>query len=111
MISINFRSETPMRPEQFSHNMIREILEEPAAVDETLNVEGPVVARVAREIRSKGYGMIYITGSGTSYHAGLASQYALSNLSNLMTSIIPASEFQRWVPKNVPKNVLFMGIS
>ena len=100
-----------MRPEQYSHNMIREILEEPAAVDKTLNVEGPAAARVAHEIRSKGYGMIYITGSGTSYHAGLASQYALSNLSNLMTSIIPASEFQRWVPKNVPKNVLFMGIS
>jgi glucosamine--fructose-6-phosphate aminotransferase (isomerizing) len=91
--------------------MIKEILEEPTVINKTLNVEGPVASKIAHELKSKGYEMIYITGSGTSYHAGLASQYALSNLSNLMTSTIPASEFHRWVPTKVPKNVLFMGIS
>ena len=67
--------------------------------------------KVAQEIKSLGFEMMYITGSGTSYHAGLASQYALSNLTNLMTSIISASEFARWIPTKVSRRALLMAIS
>jgi glucosamine--fructose-6-phosphate aminotransferase (isomerizing) len=91
--------------------MIKEIFEEPIVVRRTIDEERDRTSKIAQEIKSKGYEMIYITGSGTSYHAGLASQYALSNLTNLMTSIIPASEFQRWVPSKIPKKVLLLAIS
>jgi glucosamine--fructose-6-phosphate aminotransferase (isomerizing) len=91
--------------------MIKEIFEEPSVVRRTLEKERNRTSKIAQEIKSKGYEMIYITGSGTSYHAGMAIQYALSNLTNLMTSIIPASEFHRWVPAKIPKKVLLLAIS
>jgi len=104
-------TETPMLANEFSHHMIKEIFEEPNVVQRTIEEERDRTRKIAQEIRSSGYDMIYITGSGTSYHAGLASQYALSNLTNLVTSIIPASEFQRWVPAKIPRKVLLMAIS
>ena len=100
-----------MLPDEFAHHMIEEIFEEPNVVNRTLVEERDRTRKIAREIRSSAYDMIYIAGSGTSYHAGLASQYALSNLTNLMTSIIPASEFQRWIPTKIPRKVLLMAIS
>ena len=96
---------------EHSHHMIKEIFEEPVVVRRTLDEEKERTSEIAHEIRSAGYEMIYITGSGTSYHAGLASQYALSNLTELMTSIIPASEFSRWIPTKIQRKVLLMAIS
>ena len=103
--------EPTMLPEELNHQMLKEILEEPAVVERTIDTEISKTRRIARDIRSKGYEMFYITGSGTSYHAGLASQYALSNLTNIMTSIIPASEFQRWVPIKISRKVLLLAMS
>ncbi|MEM2539383.1 MAG: SIS domain-containing protein, partial [Candidatus Bathyarchaeia archaeon] len=60
---------------------------------------------------SKTYDMVYITGSGTSYHAGLVAQYALSSLTGLATSTIPASEFQRWAPSSISRKSLVVAIS
>ena len=100
-----------MLSEEFAHHMIKEIFEEPSVVKRTIEEELDRTRKIAQEIRSSSFDMIYITGSGTSYHAGLASQYALSNLTNLMTSIIPASEFQSWIPTKVPRRVLLMAIS
>ncbi|MEM2127931.1 MAG: hypothetical protein QXH67_06905 [Candidatus Bathyarchaeia archaeon] len=42
--------------------------------------------------------MINITGSRTSYHAGLAGDLTLSTLTGMITSTIPASEFEAWIP-------------
>jgi len=100
-----------MPPEEFAHHMIKEIFEEPSVVRRTIEEERDRTRKIAQEISSSGFDMIYIAGSGTSYHAGLASQYALSNLTNLMTSIIPASEFQSWIPTKIPRKVLLMAIS
>jgi len=93
------------------HYMLREILEEPIVVRITIEAEADITRKIAQAVKSEGYEMFYITGSGTSYHAGLVSQYALSKLTNLSTSILPASEFQRWVPLRIPKKVLLMAIS
>jgi glucosamine--fructose-6-phosphate aminotransferase (isomerizing) len=100
-----------MLPEKLNHQMLKEILEEPDDVERTIDAEQSRARRIAEDVRSKGYEMFYITGSGTSYHAGLATQYALSNLTNIMTSIIPASEFQRWIPTKISRKVLLMAIS
>jgi len=78
--------------------MLREIHEEPKAASDTLNH----IVRQSGDIRSflskAKYDMIYTTGSGTSYHAGLAGQYAIGTLTKRTVSSIPASEFRRWLP-------------
>lgn len=91
--------------------MIMEILEEPLMLRKTIAEEEENIREAAYKILSKQYDMIYVTGSGTSYHAGLASQYALSNLANLTVTAIPASEFQYWIPFNMLKKKLLIAIS
>ena len=91
--------------------MLREILEEPEALRRTIDLERDRIRSVANRVVAENYEMIYITGSGTSYHAGLASQYALSNLSGLMASTLPASEFNRWVPRRISRRTLLIAIS
>ncbi len=77
----------------------------------TIAEEEENIREVAHKILSKQYNMVYVTGSGTSYHAGLASQYALSTLANLTVSTIPASEFQHWIPSNILRKTLLIAIS
>jgi glucosamine--fructose-6-phosphate aminotransferase (isomerizing) len=91
--------------------MVREILEEPSALRKTIAEEEENIKKIAFEIEAKKYEIVYITGSGTSYHAGLASQYALSSLTDLIVSTIPASEFQRWIPASITRKALLMAIS
>ena len=95
----------------YEHYMIREILEEPEALKRTIDLEYDRIRNVVNEIAAENYEMVYITGSGTSYHAGLASQYALSNLAGLVSSALPASEFDRWVPKRISRRTLLIAIS
>jgi glucosamine--fructose-6-phosphate aminotransferase (isomerizing) len=96
---------------EFHHNMMREIHEQPKAVQNTLTEGYREVRTIAEEIRSRNYEMIYLTGSGTSYHAGLAGQYALFTLTKLVTSLIPASEVPLWIPSAVRRRALLIAIS
>jgi glucosamine--fructose-6-phosphate aminotransferase (isomerizing) len=96
---------------QFPHHMVREIHEQPKAVQTTLTEGSREIKGLVEEIRSKKYEMIYITGSGTSYHAGLAAQYAFFTLTKLVTSLIPASEFPVWIPSAVKRRALLIAIS
>jgi glucosamine--fructose-6-phosphate aminotransferase (isomerizing) len=96
---------------KFRHLMIKEIFEEPQ-VTATLLAKGfKQVQEIAEAISSKHYGRIYITGSGTSYHAGLAAQYAISTLTRFVTSLIPASEFPSWIPSVSAQKPLLIAIS
>jgi len=96
---------------EFPHHMMREIYEQPQAVQTTLTESHREVRSIVEEIKSKNYEMIYITGSGTSYHAGLAGQYALFTLTKLVTSLIPASEFPVWIPSATKRRALLIAIS
>jgi glucosamine--fructose-6-phosphate aminotransferase (isomerizing) len=96
---------------EFSHYMMREIHEQSKAVQKTLTEGYREVRTIVEEIGSKNYEMIYITGSGTSYHAGLAGQYALFTLTKLVTSVIPASEFPIWIPSAAKRRSLLIAIS
>ena len=81
---INF-SMISMASRRFKHNMIREIFEEPKVVVDTLTY----VTRTFREAKGfnpNKFDMVYITGSGTSYHAGLAGGYSLSSLASIGTN-------------------------
>lgn len=100
-----------MPSKTYPHHMLKEIFEEPEALRRTINLEQERIRKIASEVTAENYEMIYITGSGTSYHAGLASQYALSNLTGLVASALPASEFHRWVPSRISRKTLLMAIS
>jgi len=96
---------------RFPHQMLREIYQEPNVVDATLNESSKTLRAIADEIESEGYDLMYITGSGTSYHAGLACQYAFFNLGMPVTSLIPASEFPSWIPLLVDRKALLIAVS
>ena len=100
-----------MTAKAYPHHMLKEIFEEPEVLQKTINLEQDRIRRIASEVNSQNYEVIYITGSGTSYHAGLASQYALSNLTDLIVTALPASEFHRWVPSKISRKTLLMAIS
>jgi glucosamine--fructose-6-phosphate aminotransferase (isomerizing) len=91
--------------------MIKEIFEGPK-VAMTFLAEGFKQAQeIADAVSSKQYEIVYITGSGTSYHAGLAAQYAFSTMTRFITSLIPASEFPSWVPSKPIRKSLLIAIS
>ena len=88
-----------MRLEGWSleYNMLREIHEQPGAVASTL-LDGINQARkIAQELAASKLSMVYFTGSGTSYHACLAANYAMSTLTRISSTSIAASEFSSWV--------------
>jgi len=91
--------------------MIKEILEEPLVIKRTILEEQENVRRIANKIKTEDYRMAYITGSGTSYHAGLVGQYVLSSLTSLTTNTLLASEFQNWVPLTLSRKTLLIAIS
>jgi glucosamine--fructose-6-phosphate aminotransferase (isomerizing) len=87
--------------------MLAEILEEPTALTETLRSIGSSCRKIASELATERIGLVYFSGSGTSYHAALASQYLMSSLTALPTNTIPASEFDAWVrAPSANRNVL-----
>jgi glucosamine--fructose-6-phosphate aminotransferase (isomerizing) len=96
---------------KFHHKMIEEVFEEPKVAEAFLNEGFGQVKEVVEEIGSRKYEMLYITGSGTSYHAGLAAQYAISSLTRFTTSLIAASEFPAWIPSNLSRKSLLIAVS
>lgn len=87
--------------------MLGEILEEPTALTNTLTSIGSSCRKIASELARERIGLIYFSGSGTSYHAALASQYLMSSLSAVPTNTIPASEFDAWArAPSANRNVL-----
>jgi len=87
--------------------MLEEILEEPTALTETLTSIGSNCKKIASELARERIDLIYFSGSGTSYHAALASQYLMSSLTAVPTNSIPASEFDAWVrAPSANRNVL-----
>jgi glutamine---fructose-6-phosphate transaminase (isomerizing) len=79
--------------------MLREIYEQPDALVRTLTEESHEAKRIAETLNSQGLRMMYLTGSGTSYHACLAVNYAISTLTSIPSSTLPASEFASWTKK------------
>jgi glucosamine--fructose-6-phosphate aminotransferase (isomerizing) len=87
--------------------MLGEILEEPTALTNTLTSIRSSCRKIASELARERIGLVYFSGSGTSYHAALASQYLMSSLSAVPSNTIPASEFDAWVrAPSANRNVL-----
>ena len=94
---------------KFKHNMIREIFEEPEVIRKTLKHISIDLDKKKDLIPDK-FNRTYITGSGTSYHAGFAGGYALSTISGISSSILQASEFASWIPQSL-MNFLLIAFS
>ncbi len=74
----------------YAHFMLKEINEQPIAIRNTLKLPQAFLDKASRLIA----GRVYITGSGTSYHACLASSYAFSKLLCMDIRPVISSEFQ-----------------
>jgi len=79
--------------------MLEEIHEQPKAIAETLLGGFKKARNIVQELTASKLSMVYFTGSGTSYHACLAANYALSTLTRISSATLPASEFSSWISR------------
>ncbi|WP_455367665.1 SIS domain-containing protein [[Eubacterium] cellulosolvens] len=100
-----------MGQKSFPHRMLEEIYYEPVAIKSTLGKLNREAQGISCRLGSQKIKFLYITGSGTSYHAGLAGQYLLSTLTKIPVSTILASEFSRWTPPVFPQGTWLAAIS
>lgn len=100
-----------MEKGQGSHHMLTEVREEPKALHETLTEVASTCVKIASELADEKPGLVYFCGSGTSYHAALASHYLTSSLSSTPTNSIPASEFDSWVRPSATRRSAMIIIS
>lgn len=91
--------------------MIKEIREQPKAIADTLAESFSTAEKIAQQLRVDKIGMVYFTGSGTSYHACLAANYALSTLTRIFATSLPASEFSSWVRRTTRAENVLIAIS
>jgi glucosamine--fructose-6-phosphate aminotransferase (isomerizing) len=91
--------------------MLKEIYEQPRAIADTL-IEAFTQAReIIRLMNVQSLAMVYFTGSGTSYHACLAANYATSTLTKVFSTSLPASEFASWMGPAGRENTMLIAIS
>ena len=90
----------------FEHFMMKEIHEQPKAVQDTLNsvIKDGVIDLSAVEITEEEiqkFEQIYIVACGSAWHAGMAAQYVLEELADIPVRVELASEFRyRKMPLN-----------
>lgn len=85
-------------PRNFPHNMLKEIYEQPAAIEATLmhylaggTLDAEPFKQVAEALR--GHERLVIAASGSSRHAGLAAEIILEDLAGLTVDVEYASEY------------------
>ncbi|MEE1038315.1 MAG: glutamine--fructose-6-phosphate transaminase (isomerizing) [Eubacterium sp.] len=100
----------------YEHFMIKEIHEQPASLEETLNkrlrednsINLDGIAMTKEDI--EGFNKIYIVACGTAYHAGLVGKYAIEKMARIPVEVDVASEF-RYRDPFVDDKTLFIAIS
>ena len=91
--------------------MLREIHEQPKVIADTLLEAFKQARDILQELDASKLSMVYFTGSGTSYHACLAANYALSALTRISSTTLPASEFSSWVRKSERTGTAVVAVS
>jgi len=99
-----------MGPSHFRHHMIREVFEEPKAIKDTIAGCAKDLPAVIKEVEDREFRIAYLSGSGSSYYACLAGQYAVSALTSLTATSVPASEFPFWASPAV-RDFLMVAVS
>ncbi len=83
----------------FEHFMMKEIYEEPRAIEDTLHSaikEGTIdiSATGLTEEEMKSFSSVWIVGCGSAYHVGVVAQYVLEDLAKIPVRVELASEFR-----------------
>ncbi len=90
------------------HYMLKEIFEEPDAIEAALHQDDGLMMELALEVlRAK---QVVITACGTSRHAALIGRYLFSNLAGKFCEVVMASEFE-YFAKSIDKNSVVIAIS
>ena len=90
----------------FEHFMMKEIHEQPKAVQDTLNsvIKNGAIDLSSVEITEdemKNFEQIYIVACGSAWHVGIAAQYVLEDMADIPVRVELASEFRyRKMPLN-----------
>lgn len=96
----------------FKHFMLKEIFDQPQAVEDTLRTLPPSIKKafdipVAEAKKIKG---LYIVACGTAYHAAIAAKYIIEHFTRLPVEVETASEF-KYRDINFKKDWLFIAVS
>jgi glucosamine--fructose-6-phosphate aminotransferase (isomerizing) len=91
-------------------NTLNEIFEIPESIRKTLDQQNNY-SKIVKAIIELNPSLIIITGSGTSYNAGLATRYFLNKFVRIPTSVIHAAEFEYLVEPILKKDHLLICIS
>ena len=91
--------------------MLEEIHQQPNTTAETVHDAFNEARRIVQDLDASKLSMVYFTGSGTSYHACLAANYALSTLTRISSTTLPASEFSSWVSQSRRSGTVVVAIS
>lgn len=98
----------------YPHFMIKEILEQPESIKETIgrriHNEGIDFSDILSDEEISNIETIYIVACGTAYHAGLQGQYALHKIAKLNSFVDIASEF-RYSDPFIDKKTLAIFVS
>ena len=97
----------------YEHFMMKEIQEQPKAVQDTLNsvikenhIDLSSVELTEEEIRQ--ISQIYIVACGSAYHVGVAAQYVLEDLARIPVRVELASEFRYRKPLLDPNGLVII---
>ncbi len=82
--------------ENFEHFMLKEIFEEPEAVEKTVSkaIDGGVISLNIDDQKLKSFENIHIVACGTAYHAGLVGKRVIETLARVPVRVYYASEFR-----------------
>ena len=90
------------------HYMLKEIFEEPDAIETALRQDDKLLLELALEIlRAR---QVVIAACGTSRHAALIGRYLFSNLAGKFCEVVMASEFE-YFANSIDKNTVVIAIS
>lgn len=76
----------------YPHFMLKEIHEQPKAIQDTLRAPEAEISKLAEMIARAKH--VYLVACGTSYHAALVGKYALAKLAGIAAEAVISSEFQ-----------------
>ncbi len=92
----------------YVHYTLKEIFEQPRTTVRTAEKVAPLAAEAASIIKSADH--VYLTGSGSSFHAALVGKYLFSKFGGVSTETIIASE-ARFAPQRFSPSSVMVAIS
>ncbi len=97
----------------YDHFMLKEIYEQPEALERTLSQAETYSERAVEFLLSTvdSGGKIVFTAAGTSYHASLVGKFLLARLAGIQAESYVASEFEDWALPHVREGDLVFAIS